>query len=365
MIKFFLSSLLIFSIFSVTYSQETNTKLQEIRTKLAEAKTAYDSTDLYQEMGFQFVYLNPDSARFYSDLAMKRSIENRDTFHMGFINNNYAVIHAYARNMDSSAYHFREGIRLLNQIGEEREAANLVANLAVLFEYQSQYDSAIFYNDMAMAVEVKENFGPGIAKIQVNLGRLYMNKGYLNTALDYYYKALSLFETNDSTHLRKQGRAISNYNICNCLFDMEEFDKGEPYCIEAQKRFDLIGDKHGVAGAIHSLGILKVKRGEPEEGLKDFEKAFKLAEETNEANLKMEIINNQAIALRDMGQLDKAEQMALQGESMASESGYLPILTYLRKTLTEVYAQKKEYNQAMEWGKKAIESGKEAEMVKV
>ena len=237
--KHFATLLLILFISVSCFSQNENPQIEKLKTKLDTLTSSLDSTDTYQRIGYQFVFSSPDSAKFYTAIAMNRAELLRDTYHIAFCHNNLAVLNTIGLNFPEASFNYRKGIDFLNQIGEERQAANLLGNLAIMFEYKSELDSAIFYNEKAMEVEVKENNLPGISKIHINSGRLFQNKGFYNIAMERYFDALKNYELSEVNVEQKRGVANCNYNISNCFFELNDLEKAASFC---QKSFDLYSE---------------------------------------------------------------------------------------------------------------------------
>ena len=97
----------------------------------------------------------------------------------------------------------------------------------------SQYDSAMIYYGKALdAAERMRDFPKKYTELQVedalssiygNMGNLYNIQGKGVEAIEYYQKALSIFEKYDW----KESQAVAYYNIGEMYWDMDNYEQAE------------------------------------------------------------------------------------------------------------------------------------------
>lgn len=191
-----------------------------------------------------------------------------------------------------------------------------------------------------------------------NIGVIYENLGELNKAIDYYEKALNIFELN-----KDKGRKISLSRIYGNLSlvcsRIGKHKKALYYCKEELKIVEKMFGKKGleVASVYSDIGFVNINLGNSEKALNYYKKAL----EIKESNLKennteiLSLCNNIAMVYIDLGEYEKSlnfsEKSLNLNESREKESLYHIALSYNNMSVSYKHLGKKE--KAIEYGEKA------------
>jgi tetratricopeptide (TPR) repeat protein len=148
-------------------------------------------------------------------------------------------------------------------------------NIGNVYGIKGELDNALEYYGKALKLYEELGIKEGMANQLGNIGIVYQIKGELDKALEYYRKALKLDEELGS----KEGMAANLVNIGIVYGTKGELDNALEYYGKALKLNEELGIKEGMAADLGNIGIVYGIKGELDKALEYFRKAFKLAEE--------------------------------------------------------------------------------------
>jgi len=129
--------------------------------------------------------------------------------------------------------------------------------LGIYFTYMSQFDSAMYYYNQAFdAVELSKGIveeskiDDRISSIYGNLGNLKNYQGKFIEAIDYYYKALRIFEKHDW----KESQNVVYINSGELFLSMNNLTKAEQNFLKADSIANLTENPGRIASAKFRLG---------------------------------------------------------------------------------------------------------------
>jgi serine phosphatase RsbU (regulator of sigma subunit) len=237
-----------------------------IRSKAADSVRI----DAMNKLAFRYNYTNPDSARKRARLAFT----------------------------NAQKVSYRKGMG---------DASHVIA---ISHNIQSKYDSAMHYNQKALALRKKINDRRGVSASLNNIGKVYYEQGLLDKAVDFYIQSSKMDEELNDV----DGMAASYNNIGLIFWAQNNFEKASEYFNMTLDTYTKMGKKRGMAGSLSNLGGIAYHQKDYEKSIQYFKKSLALYEEEN---------NNQMIAL-------------------------------ISSNLGEVYAELKRYKDAMPYVKRAI-----------
>jgi serine phosphatase RsbU (regulator of sigma subunit) len=136
------------------------------------------------------------------------------------------------------SYHFK-GLKLKEEIRDSNAIGMSLNNLGNVYDDLGKMDSSLFYHYKSLEVRKKINDLNGMGLSYNNIANTLSKTGRTREALENYSKALELFEAREDD--LNQGRTL--FNIGNCYFIMQEFAKGYPFILKAEKIADAFGIK--------------------------------------------------------------------------------------------------------------------------
>lgn len=271
------------------------------------------------------------------------------------------------------------------------EAAKIHQRIAMRFDSQLKYDSAILEYTYAEMFYEKEQLLKEKAIVINQRGISYENKSDYKRALADYYKSLKIFQSiNDTIGM---GNEILNIGLINQYQNNDSI--AEAYFLKSIAYFRKMNYQFGIGAALNNLGIhykkkkeytralsnyamvLEIDRtlndsvsmsytlnniGSVYESLGDYKKA--LSHYTQSASLKLlnkdiasftNTLNNMGSALIGLGRYDEAKLILDSSLKLILQYGIYSNLAELYLNLHQYALAKKDYNNALSYYKSYVE----------
>jgi len=159
---------------------------------------------------------------------------------------------------------------------------------------------------------------------------------------------------------RKSGNSkgvADGYFYKGCLYDRQmKIDSAIQYLNKANTLYHLINEWENVPDSYGRLGMLLIKKNQPQEGLKHLLEALKLAQELKNPQA---LIRNTIVFAMHMndftGQYDVAINYLREAESSAKKLNEKALLGHIYLQLSISYTKKGDYDQAIDFSNKSLQ----------
>lgn len=136
-------------------------------------------------------------------------------------------------------------------------------------------------NEFTEALNLCKNHAAKTAEINSNLGTLYLSVGDKEKAIQYFFKALELYEKNNDL----KGIGETNSNISSLYYLMGKIDDAIAFQIKSINVRERADDKNGLAITNSNLGQLYILKTDYEQAFKYIKQAITYAERLNNPKL--------------------------------------------------------------------------------
>ncbi|WP_194777685.1 tetratricopeptide repeat protein [Pararhodonellum marinum] len=226
-----------------------------------------------------------------------------DTISMAKLKNAMGVAYYYQTNFEKALPHYHAALDLSERSNYLEGAAHALNNLGVIYRYRRNFQKAL--DTYEKSLQIKADLQDTIALINShhNLGLLYSYTQNFEKSLQQFSIAQKLSE--DMAYDRDMAEV--NVGLGVALYHLGEFD-------EAYERLkagyeNLMNDKiHEKAAALAYLGMLEIKSGKSEEGLKKLTAAHKMVENSERLELRKQVVKELANAYEFLGEPEAAIQ---------------------------------------------------------
>jgi serine phosphatase RsbU (regulator of sigma subunit) len=305
--------LLLFS-FSLGYAQKKE-KIDSLLTTIRFVKNDSVLANAYNQLAFQYLHVNSDSAEKYitaaRKIASRKNIlsELRTNYtHEGslnYINGKTDSASAYFTkamsidvscaftkniitdyihlsktcsskgNIDKALDHLSKGLELAKTINDKTQEADCLFAIAILYDRQDEPRKAITFCENAIVIQKEINDSVGMAYSYHRLGLGY-------EGIEKYDEALKYLEL--SYEIRKKIGAKAQYGaslngIGLVYMDKREYQKALVKFFDAYKYWSEANDKEGIVIATGNLGELSMRMGDIDNALKYLLQSYKLSDE--------------------------------------------------------------------------------------
>lgn len=192
-----------------------------------------------------------------------------------------------------------------------------------------------------------------LSQLYGTLGNLYNIQGKLHLALDYYQKALPIFQK----HGWKESECILYYNVGELYLELSNYDAAEDNYSKALEVGQQTGDSLMVSGPYSGLAMTALKAGEYEKALEFAQNSIGYYQDHADEELE-NLLDSYVLFSRiyhlGFKDLDTAQQYMSKALLLAAK-------TESPTNASDAYAQqaslcleRKEWNLAVEWARKAL-----------
>lgn len=253
--------------------------------------------------------------------------------------------------LDSSIHFLKMAYNLKVELKDEVEMAKLAYNVGNLYHLKSEYDQSVKYLIKAAVIDEKMKNYSGYAWDCNLIGGCYLDMNNMAKAKEYLEKAQRiLLQIDDKTGLAENYNFFGNYYL-----KMEEYKKAEENYL---KSFDLYAETQngrGIAGANNNLGMIYEKLGKYDLALKYSLESLKYKRENNDLIGVGGTLGNIGTYYYKTGNLSKAIQYKLESAQLAKAGGFKDWEKNAYSSLSDIYAEKKDYKNAFLYHQKFFE----------
>lgn len=332
-------SLFIFALFRLNIYPQT--EIPDLLKKLKEGNRDTTQVWVYRDLAYYYLEKNLDSSLYFSELGV--SLADELHFTQGAIWTLYqkALAEEFLDRFDSSIFSLQKALSLAEEHADTLSMAKLTNALGVTQHYQGNFKEALNYYHNALSLAEVINYQESAAQSLNNLGIIYRQRRNFHKALDIYQRSLEIkimekdtvgiintrynlgllhsylndFEKSflefslaeKMAMTRKQSHHLAEIKIGQgmAMYNLDNHEEAKKYFEEGLKQLgeDKIYEK---IAALAYLGILKVRSGDLEAGMRDLTLAHSMVEQSDRIELKRQVIKEMAIAYEILNQPEKS-----------------------------------------------------------
>lgn len=168
---------------------------------------------------------NPDLALPYLRSAFHKSQLIDDTTIVHYVSSNFGWYHLQKNQLDSAQYYFENTLRLrLQDTSQPTNIAVTYRDLGTVFFAKGNFDKAKYYYGVSLDY-ADTTFSDIHAEINVNLARMYMVDGNLDSALKCARKCIYISQKFNNNNMLRNGYGM----LGNIYFGIGRYSEAEKY----------------------------------------------------------------------------------------------------------------------------------------
>lgn len=256
---------------------QSNPFSNTLKHKLSEAKSDSSRVRILNKLAYDLAYSNPDSALVYAREAERLAKASNLKKHLPKTNRILGDLLSDAGKYQQAYAYYIEGLQLCRQYNWKQEEAQLLNNLALL--YDGEGDSLKTVETFQQSLNIKEALDDekGIIVSHINLGDFYNRRGNITKALAHFNQCVGRAEAIGDTIL-----LIESYNTIG-VTHQNQYNTQEAID-NFQKAFRLagaIGNTHYIANVSTNFGKLYLTMKEYDLALDFYQKALQWFQKAN------------------------------------------------------------------------------------
>lgn len=195
-----------------------------------------------------------------------------------------------SHNLDSSFYFGRKLYAYATVKNLNTDKSNALYYLSTAFSRKDEMDSALFYANECLKMDLKEGDSTHICSSYNQIGALYKDMQNYKKALDYYIKSYTISERNKDEKLL----ISTNINLGGIFVEIKNYPKAISYFKEAERLCMKTKYYDNLGGIYNNLAIASENSGKLNEANGYYAKSFRFFESINDIDGMANVLNSRA-----------------------------------------------------------------------
>lgn len=254
-------------------------------------------------------------------------------------------------DMDSAVFYARKSLKISNRLKDKKAIASSYNSLANCYDAIGMLDSAEVYHKRSLDLKLEINHLVGAADSYNNLGIVYDLKGDFALSLEYYFKALKIYEEKE-VPFEKVPMVLGNIGIV--YKKQKEYGKVLSYYERALKIYEENNYDFGTVITKGNIGSVLIDLKKFEESIKYSNEAKDLYAELGYPRYVPYMLTNMAIAKDSLRLFREAQEDFNLAISIYAKDKNLYELTYAKLGLSSSFIKQKRYVEAVKETNEAL-----------
>lgn len=286
----------------------------------------------------------------FGEIASDLYLQLDDAMQAAYYANDVALA-AYEMDLyDVSLRNYKKTIRLLIDSDAMEFLPTILINMAQVYMREAMYDSAILYNEQAIALLQHPGAERELSAGYGNLGFVYKSMGNYTRAFDKYQKALELSKIVDDPDMI----AVDLNNIASIYSHWENYEMADDYFRQAIEIHKATGALDKAETAMNNLAFVLQKQGDYQGAMLLFRESLAIAlslQRTGSVAVKMANIGSLHF---EMGNLDSAVYYQKEALKLSRELGRRFSECSSLQSLAAIYVETNQPEQASYYLQQAL-----------
>ncbi|MBS1532996.1 MAG: tetratricopeptide repeat-containing sensor histidine kinase [Bacteroidetes bacterium] len=297
------------------------------------------------KLSSEFIDINPDSALYYSKLAIDKSIVLK--YNKGIADGllQEGKVYTSKGNFEKAQKSLYGAKLLYVKIGDDRDLASCYIAIGRVYYWTANYNLASSYFNKALEINKRIKNEAGIADTYHNIGMVADGVGKSTSALDNYFQSLSL-----DLKLHDKLSSASNYNnIGEVMKAMDIYPKSMEYYQRALKIWEGSKNIEGISTGYQNIGEVYLLEKNYDQAINYFTKSLKLTLGQDNKDGLSGLYNDLGLCYANKKQFDASLSYMAKSLKMATDYKLDADRTTALNGYGTVYNLKKDYENAYKY----------------
>ncbi|MFM9839277.1 MAG: tetratricopeptide repeat protein [Cyclobacteriaceae bacterium] len=319
-------------------------KADSLEAVLQRAKADSSKSILLSLLSNELTKINPAKALEKAKAGL--SIAKHASFEKGMFKNYFSLAIAFQgqASFDSAIVYFHHAYASAQRMDDISGQAEICSGLGHSFMRKSQMDSSRFYLEKGLALAKKVNNYRIEAGIYNNYGNVFLEESKYQKALDYFIQAAKLYE---NPLADEYGQCLAYSNIGNTQYRLKNYEQALDYAnqsMDIAKKSKLITS----IGYIHKLlGRIYKKLNKLDSALAQYEQGQKIYLTLGDTRSAAELLQNIGNVYFDQERYPEALNNYQQSLKLGKSISVKPLVAFAYSAIGQTYAILKKNNEAL------------------
>ncbi len=248
---------------------------------------------------------------------------------------------------ENAMLYYQKYRKIQESVGDTAGISLVIMNMGNVFYSQGAYEDALtnYLESLSLLYQAGINEDRLIAARLEKIGLVYEKQGYSNQAIEYYSKALRVYEKFQDP--QRIGSMLQNIGIIFETLNLP--DSSLHYYDLAVSEFDALNNKELVAFVYNNIGVIYNDKNEFDTALQYFQKSLDVYESSGNERQLAELYFNIGWNHYYRSEYDQALSFYQKSLEKALSTNYLIIETKALFAISDVYEIKKDFPKAYEY----------------
>lgn len=269
-----------------------------------------------------------------------------------------------AQGQSDSAYaSYQKSIAIREGLGDEQYLSRALLNMGNWLAREADYQNALDYYQRYKEIKNASNDTVGLSMVTNNIGNLYFDWGQYDEALSNYLRSLDLALASSS----EDGKLLaSKYLNIGVVYETQDYPvQAIEYYNKALNIYEQHDDPERKGEVFQNLGKVYAEIDEPDSALKYYDLALDKVNLTKNNNRQANILSNLGVLHNQKEEYQKGRDYLLEAGRLLEASKDIRKLSEVHNNLGASYFYLKDYSQAMNYYKSSLDYATESEYLEI
>ncbi len=227
----------------------------------------------------------------------------------------------------------------------------------------AEYNIAIEYYSKALEIFQKQNDDLNVAETFYLMGATFYVSGKFEESASNLFSALEIYDKNKK-QLEKPKYSLENERYADTLkflglihIEFKQFEKSRKYLLLSLELSEKMNNLTGISNILNNLGYsyMKEKKGDIQQSLKYYKRAFDIAEKLDSKERMTLFLNNIGSVYEQLQQPEKALQFYKKALAIVEAGNFVRYKAGFLSHIGSTYFRMENYEQAIDYVKQSLE----------
>jgi two-component sensor histidine kinase/Tfp pilus assembly protein PilF len=333
-------SLIICLLIILVGSLPANTKIDSLETLLNNV-VSKEKPHILNQLSTAYRRIDSEMSMECGFQALKLAEQENNIPEKAYAFSNIGICFRKIGDYNNALEYFHNSLHLFNQLGDKKNIANTLDNIAHIYWFRSEYSFALDHYNQALEINLEINDKQSLGRSYNNLGSVYYRLCYYDLALENFLQALHI-----KNELNDKNITSTLNNLGNIYLRLLNFEKALSNYKEALCLKKANNDVRAIASTLNNIGNVYLEMGKFELALQYYIEALKYSEENNIKKVTSTSLNNIAVVYENTGKKQNALDYYQQALSLKEDIDDKFGIANTQKNIGDLYVQLKQYEKA-------------------